>query len=295
MRHGHSKKRLPYPADHANAVLRNLAVSLITHGRIETTVKRAKVLRPFVERLITKCKRSASSPDYSIKDHCYRLVLSALRNKQAVAIATRVWAPHFLDRPGGYTRILRTRFRKGDCAEMAIIEFVLNGSDRSGPVDGTDHAAVLAQLDAYQPSGVQYMPAWRQVGHPSVKLTIKAAKLPRDSVDFTLSFSLPDVSKANRTAIWPTFCGNAIPMNLRTKLSVPKTAELTARDCGNSHGIPAIEAFASLRKMNLSLTPERPVGIVEGRVSFPAGATWEHYCIVTVDGPTGELFHAEIA
>ncbi len=98
-------------------MLRNLTLGLLEHGRIKTTIARAKRLRPFVERIVTRLK------DPSVANR--RLALSALGNKGAVSDIADKISPQFKDRPGGYLRILRlAKVRAGDCADMALIEWV---------------------------------------------------------------------------------------------------------------------------------------------------------------------------
>ncbi len=94
----------------------NMASSLILHKRIETTVAKAKALRQFVEPLVTRAKEDTT--------HSRRVVFSYLKQKEAVSELFRTIAPKIADRPGGYTRILKTGFRLGDAADMCIIEFV---------------------------------------------------------------------------------------------------------------------------------------------------------------------------
>ena len=116
MRHGKSHKRLGKPSDHRRAMLRNLATSFMEHGRLTTTLARAKELRPIVEKLITKGKRSTL--------HSQRLVSSYLFTEKASRIVTSEHAIRFKDRNGGYTRIVRLGERFGDGAKQAIIELV---------------------------------------------------------------------------------------------------------------------------------------------------------------------------
>ena len=97
-------------------MLANMAVSLIMHKRIETTLPKAKALREYVERLITKSKDDST--------HSRRTVFAYLKQKEAVTELFRVVAPKIADRPGGYTRILKLGFRQGDAADMAMIELV---------------------------------------------------------------------------------------------------------------------------------------------------------------------------
>lgn len=108
--------RLGGSASHQKAMLNNLSRELITHGRIETTLTKAKTLRPHVEKMITKAKKGELAQR--------RQVLGQLRDRDVVAYLFEEVAPVFADRNGGYTRILKTRVRKGDATQMAIIELV---------------------------------------------------------------------------------------------------------------------------------------------------------------------------
>lgn len=116
MRHGMSGNRLGRKPAHRKAMVRNLATSLVDNGRIETTVARAKQLRMFIEPLVTLGKRG----DLAAR----RTAMSKLPNKAVVHKIFDEIAPKFSERPGGYTRIIKTGFRQGDNAAMAIIEFV---------------------------------------------------------------------------------------------------------------------------------------------------------------------------
>ncbi len=116
MRHNKKFNHLSRTASHRKAMLANMAVSLIKHKRIATTLAKAKALRVYVEPLLTKSKTDTT--------HSRRLVFKHLQNKEAVTELFREVALKIADRPGGYTRILRTGFRLGDNAEMCIIELV---------------------------------------------------------------------------------------------------------------------------------------------------------------------------
>ncbi|HKM31563.1 MAG: 50S ribosomal protein L17 [Bacteroidales bacterium] len=116
MRHRKKVNSLGRKAGHRKAMMANMASSLIIHKRIETTVPKAKALRVYIEPLITKSKSDTT--------HSRRTVFAYLKDKEAVNELFRVVAPKVADRPGGYTRILKTRFRAGDGAEMALIELV---------------------------------------------------------------------------------------------------------------------------------------------------------------------------
>jgi large subunit ribosomal protein L17 len=125
MRHNVGHRKLGRVTEHRLAMLRNQAAALIRHEHIETTIPKAKELRPFVERLITIAKRGVASGDANGKAlHARRLVAAELTDKAVVSKLFEEVAPRFAERPGGYTRILRIGFRRGDAAEVAQIELV---------------------------------------------------------------------------------------------------------------------------------------------------------------------------
>jgi len=116
MRHAKKNNHLGRTASHREAMLSNMAASLLLHKRISTTLAKAKELRKYIEPLITRGKEDTT--------HSRRMVFSYLHNKFAVSELFRNISQKIGDRPGGYTRILKTGFRKGDNAEMCIIELV---------------------------------------------------------------------------------------------------------------------------------------------------------------------------
>lgn len=116
MRHGKKVNHLGRTSAHRKAMLSNMAASLILHKRINTTVAKAKALRKYIEPLITKSKEDTT--------HSRRVVFGYLQNKEAVTELFREISQKIANRPGGYTRILRTGFRIGDAAEMCMMELV---------------------------------------------------------------------------------------------------------------------------------------------------------------------------
>ncbi|MFH2094290.1 MAG: 50S ribosomal protein L17 [Bacteroidota bacterium] len=121
MRHGKKINHLGRKSAHRKAMLANMASSLILHKRISTTTAKAKALRSYIEPLITKTKNLSSVDE---KTHAQRVVFSILQNKEAVSELFSEVAPKVENRPGGYTRILKTGARLGDNADMCIIELV---------------------------------------------------------------------------------------------------------------------------------------------------------------------------
>lgn len=116
MRHNKKVNHLGRQSAHRKALMANMATSLIMHKRISTTTAKAKALRGYVEPLITRSKEDTT--------HSRRMCFSYLRDKDAVTELFRAVAPAVGERPGGYTRILKTGFRLGDAADMCIIELV---------------------------------------------------------------------------------------------------------------------------------------------------------------------------
>ncbi|MWV61954.1 50S ribosomal protein L17 [Helicobacter saguini] len=116
MRHKHGYRKLGRTSSHRKALLKNLSIALITHGKIETGVFKAKELQSHIEKLISTSRNADSNT--------HRLVFAELQNKDATKKIINEIAPKYANRNGGYTRIQRTRTRRGDASTMAIIEFV---------------------------------------------------------------------------------------------------------------------------------------------------------------------------
>ena len=116
MRHRHGYRKLGRKSQHRAALLKNLAIALTENERIETTLPKAKELRKYYEKLISK----AAKGDFN----AHRAVFAQLQDKESTKKLVEDIAPRYQDREGGYTRIIKTRIRRGDAADMAIIELV---------------------------------------------------------------------------------------------------------------------------------------------------------------------------
>ncbi|MEM8907326.1 MAG: 50S ribosomal protein L17 [Bacteroidota bacterium] len=116
MRHGKKVNHLGRKSAHRKALMKNLAIALITNKRITTTLAKAKALRRYIEPLVTKTKTNTT--------HSRRVAFSYLQNKEAIKELFGPIAEKVANRPGGYVRIIKIGFRKSDAAEMAMIEFV---------------------------------------------------------------------------------------------------------------------------------------------------------------------------
>jgi large subunit ribosomal protein L17 len=128
MRHRVIGKKLNRDKDHRQALMKNLASSLLLHGKIETTLVKAKFIRPFVEKLITKAKDNSYNS--------LRLLRSRLGNEEALNKLFSDIAPSYKERNGGYTRIQRTgKIRKGDNSELATIELVTNNTASDSKIE----------------------------------------------------------------------------------------------------------------------------------------------------------------
>ncbi len=149
MRHRVAHRKLGRVTEHRIAMLRNQAHALLKHERIETTVPRAKELRPFVERIISIAKRGvAGGADNGKTLHARRLVLRDIHDRDVVSKLFDTLAPRFEGRPGGYTRILKLGYRRGDSAEVAQIELV--GSEYNPNAE----AEKAATADKAKPKGI---------------------------------------------------------------------------------------------------------------------------------------------
>jgi large subunit ribosomal protein L17 len=135
MRHNMSGRKLSRTSTHRKALFANLTVALVKHEQIKTTLPKAKELRPYIEKLITKAR------DNSL--HTRRYLIAMLGDEVAAAKLLDVLAPRYAKRPGGYTRILKAGFRKGDAAAVAMIELV----DRDVSAKGKDSGPVQQQND----------------------------------------------------------------------------------------------------------------------------------------------------
>ena len=125
MRHNKHHASLGVTVEHRRAMMSNLAASLITHGRIQTTLTKAKALRPFIEKVITKAKQAAAKADPKDALHLRRLAHADVRDETALTLLFNEKHKEFTNRSGGYTRIYKLgQQRLGDAAELALIEFV---------------------------------------------------------------------------------------------------------------------------------------------------------------------------
>ncbi|MBZ0272204.1 50S ribosomal protein L17 [bacterium] len=132
MRHRKDFRKLSRSSSHRRALFRNMATSLILHGRIQTTEAKAKELRRVADRLVTIGKRYKSIGDAGGEDkevasqrlHVHRRMLGYLKDKKAIEILFTDLAARFENRPGGYTRVVKLGFRQGDAAPLAFIEFI---------------------------------------------------------------------------------------------------------------------------------------------------------------------------
>jgi large subunit ribosomal protein L17 len=125
MRHRVAHRKLGRVTEHRIAMLRNQATALLRHEHLETTVPKAKELRPFVERLITIAKRGLAAGTANAKElNARRMVMVDVQDREVVTKLFDTLAPRFVDRPGGYTRLLRLGHRRGDSAEIAQVELL---------------------------------------------------------------------------------------------------------------------------------------------------------------------------
>lgn len=139
MRHRFAHRRLNRTSSHRKAMLSNMAVSVLVHEQIKTTLPKAKEIRRVVDKMISLGKRNTL--------HARRQAASYLQDDAAVVKLFSTLAERYTDRPGGYTRVLKAGFRYGDNAPMAIVELVDRDVDAKGAADKAHHAAMLELID----------------------------------------------------------------------------------------------------------------------------------------------------
>ena len=139
MRHASGHRKLGRDHEHRQAMLANMASSLIIHEQIKTTLPKAKELKRYAEKLVTLAKRGDL--------HARRQALATIKQEEAVKKLFDVLGPRYAERPGGYTRVLKAGFRYGDMAPMAIIELVERDPDAKGRPDRERVAAEEAAAE----------------------------------------------------------------------------------------------------------------------------------------------------
>ena len=165
MRHGFAKRTLNKSIAHRRSMFANMAVSLIKHEQIKTTLPKAKELRPIVEKLITASREKTL--------HKRRQAIAFLRDLSAVDKLFSVLVDRYATRNGGYTRVLKAGFRYGDCAPMAVIELV----DRDVTAKGKDSGPVTMPEDA-EAVTEEKAPAKKAVKKETAEEAPKAKKAP---------------------------------------------------------------------------------------------------------------------
>lgn len=138
MRHNLKGRKLNRTSSHRKAMFANMAVSLVMHEQIKTTLPKAKEIRPYVEKLVT----AAKNPTLANR----RRIISIIRDKDAAAKLISTLAPRYSERTGGYTRIIKGGFRFGDNAPVAYIEFLDRDISAKGSVDKARNEAAQAEV-----------------------------------------------------------------------------------------------------------------------------------------------------
>jgi len=158
MRHNKHHASLGVTREHREAMLSNLAASLILHGRIQTTLTKAKALRPFIEKVVTKAKKAAAKTEKKDAIHLRRLALADVRDENAITKLFNETHKEFTNRSGGYTRIYKLGARRqSDAAELALIEFVK--ADDPGYKKSKGKKAAKPRKNAAKKAAVEAAPA----------------------------------------------------------------------------------------------------------------------------------------
>jgi len=181
MRHLKHRQSLGVTREHRAALLSNLAAALIRRGRIETTLTKARALRPFIEKIITKAKKAAVAAEKKDAIHLRRTALSTVRDEDAITLLFNEKAAQFAKRPGGYTRIYKLAPRRiGDSAEMALIEFV-GAEDPGYKKRGKRGAAKKTEA----PAAAESTTPATEAAAPAAEAAAPAAETPAPASDAT--------------------------------------------------------------------------------------------------------------
>lgn len=174
MRHLKHRNQLGRKKEHRQALMANLAAALIRHGRIQTTLPKAKALRPFVEKVITLAvKAGKATPERAL--HLRRQAIARVRDKEAVALLFQEKAEMFAERPGGYTRIYKLGTRLGDAAEMAVIQLI--PADDEGYPKKRRKGKAAAKKEEPQPAAAESAaPAEEAAADESAKAAAQAGE-----------------------------------------------------------------------------------------------------------------------
>ncbi len=188
MRHRVRTRRLGVRTSHRKAMMRNMVTSLMEHGRIVTTITRAKELRRLADRMVTLGK------DGSL--HARRQALSVIRDRQVVAKLFEEWSPRFADRNGGYTRIVRLGPRRGDATMMAVIELAVE-SLKPGRKKQRQPEVTAAAAESVIPAAVPEAPAEAEA---TAEETVEAAPVGSESAEAVSAAAAPEGPVAEEPA-----------------------------------------------------------------------------------------------
>lgn len=305
MRHRCTKARFGLPVSHAIAKLRNLSASLLEHGRIETTLKNAKVLRPFVEKIITKGRLCAAAPTYSSADARFRDIRERLGNNQRAAeLVARVWGPYFHERAGGYTRILRTRWRVGDGAEMAIIELVL-GEDVDVEMLKDHIQQLQTDLFALAVPEVHTLAQWRLASQAIHATGARRSASHSDGCSFELDVKFREVFRDYWPMKRPVKPGDEptpVPMPLTVRVVFPGLKEkdspvvaFSVRRIDQAGEVPIhLLKYAESPTARFLYHPSPDLYRLTGQIKHEDFKAKRITPIISIDGPVGEIFHAPV-
>lgn len=217
MRHGNRRRFPASSASHAKSMLRSQAAAVLVHGQIVTTTAKAKALRPYVEKLITKSIHANESESEGRRIAGIRLIDSRLKDKTALDVLMNVTSRVFCDRPGGYTRVLKVGFRDGDGAELSVVQLVAETSSfdqLSSSAEWTEASTAkerYALLKTYclnnRVPARNVMAQWAGYGFPRFGLTIERTS----TLVLRTTLTIPESARWDLKR-WPSVRGIAAPL-----------------------------------------------------------------------------------
>jgi len=294
MRHGNKINKLGRNAEHRRALLRNLACALFVNGYIQTTQAKAKALKPYAEKIITKAVKVNKALSLSERLALIRNIRTEINIMDAYIFLVSVWGVLCLDRPGGYLRIIKTPTRVGDASEMAFIGIVVdeyyvekyNLKDKS-------YDALFFELAKKLLSDIfpikKILTYWGFAQMPKININISMPR-NKNSVSFEIYFStIGDLEEA----YWPIYNGQYSNLPLRLEVDYPDSHHLNCIFSPNDNMKEIPTVFPKNNVFKTKFTPTKKDQTITGKImveSKDIKITALAYCELIIYGPIGRIF-----
>jgi len=311
MRHNNKINKLGRSATHRKALLNNLSESLFINGYIRTTLAKAKVLRPYVEKIITSAKKVNEESFIPNRLIHIRNILRNIKQKEAYNSLLRVWGPLCMDRHGGYTRILKLGTRLGDAAEMAIIGIVIDQNLlKRYNIQNFGYKNAYIYLSNYliqnipQPKLLLHL--WTFSKMPNIKV-LSSYLSDKEILNFSIQFDqINDLNVEN----WPIFNGEYPKLPLTISVEIKRKSEIPIKrnrrkkkatllyaenkliDIKAKENLIEIPLFTQHNILRVLYSPNKSNQIIEGSIEGKYSNL--NSCEIIITGPAGRIFYQNI-